>query len=105
MGNQTSARKIYTWQVTAVKDGKEFKSPERPAPDARFKIAGVQELAEIESIKRQFPKARLLLGIIYAEVGLLDEAAAQFEALRRQNPNSVQVRQLLQRIETARSTK
>jgi anti-sigma factor RsiW len=97
--------KILIWQVTAVKDGQEFKSPSRPAPDARFKIVGGRELAEIQLAKRQFPNARLLLGILYAEAGLLDEAAKEFEALRKQNPNSEQARLLLQRINAARSGK
>ena len=96
---------ILIWQVAAVKDGQEFKSPSRPAPDARFKIVGGQEFADIQLAKRQFPKARLLLGVLYAEAGLLDDAAREFEALRKQNPNSGEARLLLQRINSARSGK
>ena len=30
--------KVYLWQVTAIKNGEEIKSPVRPAPDAKFKV-------------------------------------------------------------------
>ena len=95
--------RTYTWQVTAAKGGKEFISPARPAPEARFRIVGAREISEIESARRRSPRSHLLLGVLYAEAGLLDEAAAEFQALRVQNPSSDQVRRLVQQVQKARS--
>lgn len=93
--------KVYRWQVTAVKGGQEILSPVRPAPDARFKIADSASAAEIESVRREFPDSNLMLGIAYANAGLISEAEREFAALLKRNPNSEPVKKLLSRVRSS----
>ena len=94
--------RVYRWQVTAITDGKEVKSPVRPAPDARFKVLGANELNKVNSARAQYSKSHLLLGIIYTEVGLLDEAEREFSILVKNNPGSPAARKLLNKVRSAR---
>ncbi len=93
---------IYQWQVVAAKDSLEIKSPVRPAPDAKFKIVDSQHASDIDAAKRSHRNSHLLLGILYANAGLLDEAELEFRALLRQNPKSDVARRLLNKVKAAR---
>jgi hypothetical protein len=90
----------YRWQVTAIKDGEEVVSPVRPAPDARFKVIDAAAANEIAAAKRI--KSHLVLGITYANAGLIDEAEREFQALAKQNPRSEVVKGLLRKVRAAR---
>ncbi len=94
--------KIYLWQVTAIKNGEEIKSPVRPAPDAKFKVLDAAKSNEIEQAKRQFGNSHLLLGILYANAGLLSEAENEFQKLLRKNPKSELARKLLRQVQSKR---
>lgn len=94
--------KIYLWQVTAIKNGEEIKSPARPAPDAKFKILDAAQLNEIERAKRQYGNSHLLLGILYANAGLINEAETEFQKLLRKNPKSELARKLLRQVQSKR---
>ncbi len=93
--------RTYVWQVTATNDGIEAKSPVRPAPDAKFKIIGQAAADSITAAKRS-GNSRLVLGLLYAEAGMLAEAEREFAALLRANPDSSVVRSLLQKVRSAR---
>jgi hypothetical protein len=89
---------IYYWQVKAVKDGREFKSPSGRAPQAKFRIldeAGANELAKARSA---YGSSRLTLGLLYAQAGLLREAELEFRALLKANPDSAPVQRLLKQV-------
>jgi hypothetical protein len=94
--------KTYLWQVTAVKDGQEIKSPVRPAPDARFKILEAQKLSEIAEAKRRFPDSPLVIGILYARAGLLAEAEREFQKEINKNPQSKAARNFLRQVRAQR---
>jgi hypothetical protein len=87
--------KVFQWQVTATKDGVETRSPVRPAPDARFMVISADAAAAIKKARSVQPRSNLLLGIAYAEAGMIDEAKAEFSALAKKNPNSATARRLL----------
>ncbi len=93
---------VYQWQVTALRNGEAIRSPSRPAPDARFRVIDSVAANEIESAKRNFGSSRLLLGILYANAGLLDDAEREFQALLRKNPNSEAARRLLNKVRSAK---
>lgn len=93
---------IYQWQVTAIKDAQEIKSPVRPAPDAKFKVLDAAKASEIGQAKRKYKNSHLLLGILYANAGLLQEAENEFQALLKQNPKSEAARKLLQKVRQKR---
>lgn len=92
----------FTWQVTAVKDGESLRAPERPAPDAKFYVVSDEKTREIERAKRSYGNSHLVLGLVYADAGLLDEAEREFQALLRKNPNSEPVKRLLNKVKAAR---
>jgi hypothetical protein len=89
---------VYLWQVTANKDGKEIKSPVKPAPEARFKILEKAQADELERVRRSHPNFHLLLGTLYEQAGLLDEAEDEFRALLVANPSSPVVQKLLRNV-------
>jgi hypothetical protein len=94
--------RTYIWEVTAIKDGKEVVSPAPPTPQARFKVLDRASVDELESARRRYPSSHLLLGGIFAQAGLLDDAEREFKALLSANPNSTIARRLLQSVQAPR---
>lgn len=97
--------RIYTWQVTAVKDGQEITSPAPPAPEAKFRILDEAERRRLERAERQYAGSHLTLGVLYARAGLLDEAEQEFQALVEANPDSAPARELLKNVRALRKAK
>jgi anti-sigma factor RsiW len=93
--------RAYSWQVTAIKDGERIKSPVTPAPEARFKVLESARSAELESAKKTY-NSHLLLGILYARAGLLDDAEGELQTLLKANPRSPVARHLLREIKALR---
>jgi predicted anti-sigma-YlaC factor YlaD len=92
---------IYQWHVVAANDGKEIKSPVMPAPEPKFKVLDANAANEIAAAKRS-GGSHLVLGILYANAGLLDESEREFQILAKQNPSSSVVKKLLQKVRSAR---
>jgi anti-sigma factor RsiW len=97
--------RIYSWQVVAMKDGKEFLSPTPPAADAKFKVLDQALADELARARREYASSHLVLGTLYAQAGLLDEAEAEFKALATANPKSEVVQKLLKTVRSARPAK
>jgi hypothetical protein len=89
---------VYYWQVKATKDGRESVSPNPPAPQAKFRILDEAKANELERARRVYGSSHLLLGLLYTESGLLDEAEKEFRALQKANPNSEIADRLLQQV-------
>lgn len=94
--------KLYSWEVTAMRDNQEITSPVAPAPQARFKILESERVREIEAIRKQQAGAHLTLGVLYARAGLLTEAEREFRALVSANPQSNVAKKLLYIVESWR---
>jgi predicted anti-sigma-YlaC factor YlaD len=94
--------RIYAWQVSALKDGQEVKSPTPPAPEAKFKILEKSRADELEQAKKEYAKSHLTLGVLYCEAGLLEDAEREFKALVAANPKSPTARKLLNNVERLR---
>jgi hypothetical protein len=92
--------RIYSWEVTALKDGHEITAPVAPAPRAQFKILESERLEELSSLEKQRPVSHLTLGVMYARAGLLDEAEREFQRLLRENPRSTLARNLLRTVQS-----
>lgn len=88
-GNQ-----IYLWQVIAIKDGREIKAPVAPAPEARFKILDQSKAKEIAAARG----SHLLLGLLYAQAGMRDEAERELQILAKENPQTPIAQQLLDNL-------
>lgn len=89
---------VYIWQVTAIKDGEEIKSPIAPAPQARFRVLAQDRVNEIKRLQNVKPTSHLALGTLYAEAGLLADARREFRILLQANPGSKVVLKLLQEV-------
>lgn len=94
---------IYSWQVTALKDGAAIISPVLPAPQAKFKVLDSSAARMIEQAERAYRDSHLTLGVLYAEAGLLDEAEQEFRALVRDNPRADVAQKLLRSVQAMRS--
>lgn len=92
----------YVWQVAAVKGGKEFLTPVPPAPEAKFQILSEDKLKKLESLLKDSGNSHLVVGTLYAENGLLDDAEREFNALLKENPESVVTKKLLQSLQSVR---
>ena len=90
---------IYSWEVVAVRDGQEVRSPVAPAPRAQFKILEAEKLIELTNLKKHRPISHLTLGLTYARFGLLAEAEGQLQILARENPNSPVATRLLRTVQ------
>ncbi len=95
----------YSWQVTAMKDGKELVSPAPPAPDAKFKILDASKMKELEQAKRTYSDSHLVLGTLYERAGLLDDAEREFKTLYASNPTSPTARKLLHDVKSLRQSR
>lgn len=96
---------IYSWQVTALKQESQIKSPQPPAPEAKFKVLEGAKAAEIQRARRANPNSHLALGVLYAQAGLLDEAEREFNSLLLANPRSEVARKLLNNVRKAKNAK
>jgi hypothetical protein len=92
----------YSWQVTATKDGKEVLAPDAASAEARFRVLSVAEAEGLAQARREYAGSHLVLGILYARAGLLDDAERELRALVRANPDSPAARDGLRRVESVR---
>ena len=93
---------VYSWQVTALKDGKEVMSPHPPASEAKFKVLEQAIATELERAREQHAGSNLILGVLHAQAGLLDQAERDFQTLADQNPQSLIAKKLLQSVRSLR---
>ena len=94
--------RIYSWQVKAVKDGQEFISPRPPASQAKFRVLDAASVSELQQARRAYGSSHLVLGLLYARFGLLDEAEKEFRTLQKANPDSALARRLLGQVRSLR---
>jgi hypothetical protein len=93
---------IYTWQLTAVIKGKQIREPLPPAPEARFQVLSQAEAEQLEKAQSEHANSHLLLGILYARAGALDDAERELTALLAANPDSKLAKDLLNSVQQLR---
>ena len=94
---------VYSWQVTALVDGKDVTSPVKPAPSAQFKVIESTRVSELELIRGTYPNSHLAAGVLYGHAGLKSEAEREFRALVKDNPDSSAARRLLLSVQAWRN--
>ena len=94
--------RVYSWEVTATKDGKEIKAPVAPTPSAHFKVVDADQMLALSKLKQQSPVSHLALGLTYARFGLVNEATAEFRKLLNDNPDSATAKRLLRTVQNWR---
>jgi hypothetical protein len=95
--------KIYIWQVKAIKDRQEFISPRLDEPVAKFRILDQARANELEQARRTYARSHLVLGVLYALDGLLDDAELELRALQKANRGSAIARRLLANVRAMRN--
>ena len=95
----------YSWQLKVRLHGDEFTVPAPPAPEARFQVLSQAGEADLAAAREAAGDSHLVLGVLYAQQGLLDEAAQELRQLRAQNPGSPAVAELLASVEALRKTR
>jgi hypothetical protein len=78
--------RILNWQVSAHAGGRTVRAPEPPAAEARFQVLPSETVDEIESAGLKHPGNHLLLAVLYAGAGALDEAAGELDQLAATDP-------------------
>jgi hypothetical protein len=101
MPDRLEAGMVYTWMVTARKDGQEIIAPASPAR-AEFKILGKPELRKLNRMVRR-TASHAARGVLYAEAGLLDEAEMEFQTHLNLRPADERVKGLLRIVKSWRS--
>ena len=96
---------IYSWQVTAMKDGVAITSPVMPAPQAKFKVIDRATLETLRHSERAYPDSHLTRGVLYADAGLFDEAEQELRLLVQHNPHTSVARKLLHSVQAMRTEK
>ncbi len=93
---------IYTWQVRALAGGQEFVAPAPSAPQAKFKVLDQAKANQLASLQQAYGTSHLLLGVLYAEAGLLEEAERELESVVKANPESAVAEKLLVSVKAHR---
>jgi hypothetical protein len=93
---------IYTWQLTALIKGKQIRTPLPPAPEARFQVLSLAAAEQLEKAQNDHANSHLLLGILYARAGALDDAERELTALLAANPDSKLAKDLLTSVQQLR---
>ena len=93
--------KTYIWQVRAVKGGQETVAPAAGAARVKFKVLEHAQAEAVERARKAYAGSHLLMGLIYADAGLLADAEREFGDLLKANPQSSVVRTLLHRVRAA----
>jgi hypothetical protein len=94
--------RVYVWQVRAIKNGEEIRMPSPSEPDAKFKVLDRARTEDLLNAKKAYPDSHLVLGILYAQSGLIDNAEQEFESLIRVNPKSNIAQKLLASLRSYR---
>jgi hypothetical protein len=85
--DQLPRGRVLLWQVTASAGGETVHAPVPPAPEARFQVLGSEESAQLEVARRAHPANHLLLAVLLAKAGVVEEAQRELDFLANSNPN------------------
>lgn len=88
----------YAWAIVAqTTDGAEVVAPAPPAPEARFHVLAADHAHALRRVARS--PAPLVRGILYAQAGLLPEAARELQRAAQVPAQAAIARKLLMQIE------
>jgi hypothetical protein len=90
--------RIYAWQVVARTSAGEMKAPGPEAAEARFRVLAQHDADAVQRATQAYAGSHLLLGLTYAEAGVLDRAETELQALADANPSSKPARELLRAV-------
>lgn len=93
----------YEWEVKAFAAGKPLGfGPQKPDGAARFRVMDQQQADALPDNVRKASGSPLLLGIVYAREGLLEEAQRELERVEKSNPQSPVARRIAESVRALR---
>ena len=92
----------YSWQISAVKEGRTVVAPKPPVPEARFKVLDRNSSNWLGQHEKIHGSSHLAMGVLYWRIGLIDKAEREFEALVTANPESPIAEELLANLRSLR---
>lgn len=92
----------YSWQVRAFTNGEVLLTPRPPAPQAKFRVLDSETAKELDEARRA--DSHLLLALLSARAGLVEESEKELRLLQKQNPDAAVVRELLNQLPSPTST-
>jgi anti-sigma factor RsiW len=102
-GSPLPNAQTYQWSIEALRgDDVIARVPAPPEPEAKFTILPATECAALDELKKRCGGSHLAIGVADAQFGLLDDAAAEFRALEKENPQSQIPARLLNQVEAGR---
>ena len=97
--------RIYAWQVRATRKGEEVLMPPPAAAEAKFRIIDAAKAEALAQVRRSQARSHLVLGLAYADAGLLEESERELRKLVAANPKSSVARGLLRSVQAQRGSK
>jgi hypothetical protein len=96
--------RVYEWQVTArTADGNSIVAPAPPNPEARFLVLEKSKVDELEQFQQSHPDGHLVLGILYAQAGILQAGMSELEQISPGDANYNLAQKLLAHAKQLRS--
>src|SRR5262249_52505475 len=96
---------VYTWQVRASRQGGEVLMPPPAAAEAKFRIIDAARAEELAQVRRGNAGEDMVLGLTYANAGLLDESEQELRKLVAANPESAVAKSLLRSVEAQKNSR
>jgi hypothetical protein len=97
-GGSLSPGKRYRWYVATVVNDQEIDVPQAEEPPARFSVLSEEELARLNEADQANQGDQLIDGLLDLQVGLLDDAEADFQALLDEPSQTSEGKTLLRRL-------
>ena len=88
----------YSWSVEALKDETRYYAPSAESPSVLFKVLEPGKTEALDRVRRATGNSHLVMGVLYAREGLFAEAKKELKALQAENPNSNQVKSLIESL-------
>jgi hypothetical protein len=78
---------LYEWQVTAkLGGGKSVSAPSPPSPEAKFRVVDQKNADELAHFQEANAESHIVLGILYAQAGLLEQGERELEQVPKSDP-------------------
>ena len=94
----------FSWEVVASIGDKEERFPVPPAREAVFEVMTAESVNEITRVRNLPSSSPLLLGLVYARAGALEDAEFELRRALTTEPNSEVIRRLLDFIQQLHAT-
>ncbi len=90
--------RTYTWQVEIRRGSSVELLPSAPAPPAYFHVLGERDSSTLAEARRRFPEDSLLMGVLYARLGMQHQAVEALRAAATRRPDGRAIGALADRI-------